>query len=291
MHGLDFVAIDVETANESPGSICQVGLARFVNGKLADTMEILVNPESYFAQGCINVHGLTAEICASAPTFRKSHPSIREFIRGGVMVCHTHFDRVALQRACHQHQVDHLPGTWLDTARVARRTWDLPSYGLRSLCAHIDHKLDRHHNALHDAIAAGEILVACCRHTGLELHQIPKTLSVPATGGRTNPKISRAGDPSGPFAGETICFTGSLRIVRTEAAALAAQLGFDVVDPMNLKTTVLVVGDQDVLAHRGENTSSKMRKAEEMTAKGLPIRVVAETEFFAMVSPAPSSVA
>jgi DNA polymerase-3 subunit epsilon len=42
---MQFVAIDVETANPNMGSICQVGLARFVNGQLAEEWCTLVDPE------------------------------------------------------------------------------------------------------------------------------------------------------------------------------------------------------------------------------------------------------
>jgi DNA polymerase-3 subunit epsilon len=41
---MDFVVIDVETANADLSSICQVGIASFREGDLADTWESLVNP-------------------------------------------------------------------------------------------------------------------------------------------------------------------------------------------------------------------------------------------------------
>ena len=42
---MQFVAIDVETANADMGSICQVGLAKFVDGKVAEEWCTLVDPE------------------------------------------------------------------------------------------------------------------------------------------------------------------------------------------------------------------------------------------------------
>lgn len=45
---MQFVAIDVETANADMGSICQIGLARFVDGDLAEEWVTLVDPEDYF---------------------------------------------------------------------------------------------------------------------------------------------------------------------------------------------------------------------------------------------------
>ena len=56
---MEFVAIDVETANADMGSICQIGLARFVDGQLASEWCTLVDPEDYFDGVNISVHGLS----------------------------------------------------------------------------------------------------------------------------------------------------------------------------------------------------------------------------------------
>ena len=41
---MDFVVIDVETANADLSSICQVGIASFRDGRLADSWVSLVEP-------------------------------------------------------------------------------------------------------------------------------------------------------------------------------------------------------------------------------------------------------
>jgi DNA polymerase-3 subunit epsilon len=41
----------------------------------------------------------------------------------------------------------------------------------------------------------------------------------------------------------------------------------------------LVVGDQDVTRLAGHSKSSKHRKAEELIAKGVPIRILRESDF------------
>jgi len=42
---MNFVAIDVETANSDMASICQIGIAKFENGILVEEWVSLVNPE------------------------------------------------------------------------------------------------------------------------------------------------------------------------------------------------------------------------------------------------------
>ena len=54
---MDFVALDVETANFDIGSICQIGIAKYRQGKLIDTFESLINPRCSFSQKNIDIHG------------------------------------------------------------------------------------------------------------------------------------------------------------------------------------------------------------------------------------------
>lgn len=41
----DFVAIDFETANQQPSSVCSVGVVMVRNGQIADTFYSLIQPE------------------------------------------------------------------------------------------------------------------------------------------------------------------------------------------------------------------------------------------------------
>jgi DNA polymerase-3 subunit epsilon len=54
---MDFVALDVETANADSSSICQIGLATFEDGCLVDEWSTLVNPEDYFDPFNVSIHG------------------------------------------------------------------------------------------------------------------------------------------------------------------------------------------------------------------------------------------
>ena len=95
--------------------------------------------------------------------------------------------------------------------------------------------------------------------------------------------IRRDGNPEGDLYGEVIVFTGALEIPRAEAADLAAIVGCQVASGVTKKTTILVVGDQDVARLAGHEKSSKHRKAEELAAEGHRIRIVRETDFRALV--------
>ncbi|WP_267813940.1 hypothetical protein [Staphylococcus aureus] len=45
---MDFVAIDVETANEQRSSICSIALLKFQDNKMRDAIYTHINPETYF---------------------------------------------------------------------------------------------------------------------------------------------------------------------------------------------------------------------------------------------------
>jgi DNA polymerase-3 subunit epsilon len=83
--------------------------------------------------------------------------------------------------------------------------------------------------------------------------------------------------------GEVVVFTGSLSMSRSEAAAKAAEAGADVGDSVTKKTSILVVGDQDLRATKGQEKSAKHRKAEGLIASGAAVKIVGESDFLLML--------
>lgn len=55
----DFAAIDFETANECPSSVCSVGVVVVREGEIVDSFYSLIHPEpEYYKWFCRQVHGL-----------------------------------------------------------------------------------------------------------------------------------------------------------------------------------------------------------------------------------------
>ncbi len=139
----------------------------------------------------------------------------------------------------------------------------------------------KHHDALEDAKAAAHVLLAAIRESSLDVAGWLKRVRYPIDPhSRTGaPAIKREGNPEGALYGEILVFTGALEIRRCEAADLAAAMGCQVDSGVTKQTTLLVVGDQEVKKLAGHEKSSKHRKAEELIAKGFPIRVLKESDF------------
>ena len=280
---MNFIAIDVETANADMASICQIGLAKYESGKLADEWVTYVDPEDYFDDINVSIHGIDESTVKGAPSFGDLDGTLHSHLEGKVVVCHTHFDRVAMNQAFQKYDVNALICTWLDSARVARRAWSESAwkgYGLYPVCKMLGHEF-RHHDALEDAKAAAYILLAASNEIGLDIDGWIKRVRQPidpkASG--TGSYINRDGNPEGAFYGEVLVFTGALAIPRREAADLAAAIGCQVESGVTKETTLLVVGDQDIKKLAGHEKSSKHRKAEGLIEKGIPIRILKESDF------------
>lgn len=283
-----FVAIDVETANADMASICSIGAATFEDGVISEEWYSLIDPKDYFDSMNVSIHGIKeADVCG-APTFKSAIAEIERRLSDQIVVTHTHFDRVAMHQAATRWSVPSLRCSWLDSARVVRRTWSdcaRSGYGLSAVCKRIGYKFD-HHNALEDAKASGHVLLAAMQTSGLDLDGIMKRVLQPIdpSADGSGAPIKRAGNADGEFAGEVIVFTGALEIPRREAAELAASVGCEVGAGVTKKTTLLVVGDMDVQRLAGHEKSSKHRKAEELAAEGYPIRIIRETDFKELVA-------
>lgn len=154
---MNFVAIDVETANADMASICQIGLVKYEKGVLSNEWKTYVDPEDYFDGINISIHGIDESVVKGAPTFPDLTDTLRLFLEGLVVVCHTHFDRVAIHQAARRYDVSAPECTWLDSARIARRTWKecaWKGYGLYNVCKILGYDF-KHHDALEDAMNLG----------------------------------------------------------------------------------------------------------------------------------------
>ena len=280
-----FLAIDVETANADRASICAIGAVEFIDGQPGREWYGLVDPKDYFDAINIDIHGITEEAVVGAPLFPVALLKFISLAEAGVTISHTAFDRVAIERASLKYSIHPWPTSWLDSCRMARRAWPdkfgTKGYGLASVAKFLGIKF-KHHHALEDAKAAGLIVCRAVETTGIDLDGWRGRIQQPIDPHACKP-TSIAGNPAGPFAGEKIVFTGALELPRREAAALAAEAGFDVLAGVTKKVDVLVVGNQDARKLGGHEVSSKQRKAEELIRAGHQVEIITEADFFSLV--------
>ena len=167
----DFVSIDLETANPSPWSICQIGIAEFVDGGLAGEWMTYVDPEEWFNPDNVAIHGITTAAVRGWPKLGEVSEDLRARLEGKLVVSHSQFDRVALEQAFDRLRIERLSCSWLDSTMVARRAWQgfaKRGYGLENLCRLLGYRYQRH-DALGDAKAAGVVVLAAIQQTGIDI--------------------------------------------------------------------------------------------------------------------------
>lgn len=277
---MNFVVLDVETANSDLSSICQIGVAAFRGGTINNKWKSLINPQDEFHPINISIHGIDENTVKDAPTWADAFPVVSSLVRDNIVVSHTPFDRIAVTRDCERYDLVWCSCRWLDSARVVRRAWPMFSqsgYGLSNVAAHFCIQY-RAHDALEDARCAGEILLRAISETGLSAEEWLTRVEQPI-GSSGAQGIRRDGNADGPLFGEVLVFTGTLSMPRRMAADAAADAGCRVDAGVTKHTTLLVVGDEDVRKLAGHDISSKHRKAEELIATGQPIRILGESDF------------
>jgi len=159
----NFVAIDVETANQYPTSICAIGAVKVENGLITDRYYSLVHPEPdwYLRYFTDNIHGISRDDTESAPDFITVWEKIDEFIGDLPLVAHNKaFDERCIRAAFRAYSTDYPDYPFLCTLQRARAVIPkamVGSYSLPYLCEFFGISFNNHHNALADAEACAKI--------------------------------------------------------------------------------------------------------------------------------------
>lgn len=159
----NFIAIDVETANFEPSSICAIGAVKVVDGVVVDSRYSLVRPEpDWYSYRCTQVHGITDDDTYNAPSFGSVWSQWQSWLDGFTLVAHNApFDSKCIREACKLYGLQP-PEPFLCTLAAARRSIPrgvCPSKSLDSLCDFFGINLKNHHCALDDALACAQLAI------------------------------------------------------------------------------------------------------------------------------------
>ena len=160
---MDFAAIDFETANEQPSSVCSVGVVIVKGGAVVDSFYSLIHPEpEYYQWFCQRVHGLSEEDTDGAPVFPHVWEQIAPKIEGLPLVAHNaRFDEGCLKAVHRVYQMDYPDYQFYDTLAASRSHFGcrLPNHQLQTVAAACGYDLTHHHHALADAEACVHIAI------------------------------------------------------------------------------------------------------------------------------------
>jgi len=305
-------AIDFETANSSRASACAVGLSLVDNGEIVSRVHQFIRPAPlYFDPFNVSIHGITEADVADAPSFAEFWPSLMHQVTGPFIAHNASFDMSVLRHNLDESGIPYPETDYFCTRVIARLTWpEHPTYALDHIAQVLDITF-RHHDAAEDACACAMIALRACKAHGVgslyDLQEVcglrvgclylggygacggPRTQRAPGIHG---PKLRAADilpsadqvDEGHPYSGMSFAFTGAMTAMqRRDAMQAVVDRGGICHDTVKQDTNYLVVGQKGYIGYRSGHRSSKMKKAEQMLAKGLPIEILSEADFVSLL--------
>lgn len=161
-----FAAIDFETANNEPTSVCSVGIVIVRDCEIVDSFYSLIKPEpEYYNYWCSMVHGLTEEDTCNAPVFPEVWAQIAPRLEGLPLIAHNKaFDENCLKAVFRCYQMDYPDYEFHCTLVKSRRVWPCGHHNLDIIAERCGYNLKNHHHALADAEACAAIAIKLWNH-------------------------------------------------------------------------------------------------------------------------------
>jgi DNA polymerase-3 subunit epsilon len=304
---LSFCAIDFETANSYRGSPCAVGLAKVIDGRVAQTRRFLIRPPlgyDGFDPFNVEIHGITAAMVRDQPRFADRLPEMLTFAGGLPLVAHNAaFDMGVIRDACAASNLPWPTVSYACTLVFSRVVWRLLSYSLPWVADAARVPLEHHHDPDADARAAADIMVAISKELGAGSLEAIAAATHGQIGWMTAaewsgchrtwsgglgdvPVPNNDANPAHPFYGREIVFTGALgSMTRALAWDRVAEVGGRAAPGVTRHTNVLVLGYQDARKLRpGEVLSAKARKAGDLLRQGQQIELMPEVDFLQLLA-------
>jgi DNA polymerase-3 subunit epsilon len=306
---MSWVAIDFETANETRGSACALGVAIVEDSQVVEQRSWLIRPPILdFNPYNIMIHGITAADVAAAPTFDSLWPRIWALLKGRPIIAHNaSFDVSVLRHSLDAYGLPWPELQYVCTRVLAKKVWtDLISYSLPVVANRCGIKF-LHHDPQEDAVASAEVALRCCEALSAtapteaaEVARLRVGLLSPEgyrpcraialRPSQLSPQTDSF-DQDHPFFGAMVVFTGTLAsMVRRDAMQRVLDLGGQCPATLTRGANFLVVGDQDFRKFTDGISSSKMKAAQRYRAAGGDIELISEDDFLRMLEPVATAV-
>jgi len=169
---MKITAIDFETANGNPASVCAVGLSVMEDGAVEEEAYYsLIRPEEnvfYFSPFNTGIHGIHARDVLDSPDFPDVYHHMKPFLEDALVVAHNaRFDMGCLQAACDNCGIEAPALRYFDTVELSRHLFpEMPHHRLDDMCTKLNIELN-HHHAGSDALGCLMIVADAMNRTGI----------------------------------------------------------------------------------------------------------------------------
>lgn len=144
--GLDFVAIDFETASGRRDSVCEAGICVVRDGQIRETRSWLVRPrDNFYSNFNIQIHGIRPEDTENSPAFPFVWDELSAYLaETPVLVAHNAaFDMSCIRSSLEQYGLPKPDVTYYCSLRAARHLYDFSCNKLDYLCASLRYQWER----------------------------------------------------------------------------------------------------------------------------------------------------
>jgi DNA polymerase III epsilon subunit-like protein len=163
MAGISFTAIDFETANSNPGSVCAVGLVKVRDGKVVDKSHWLIKPPpgiDHFDPINVEVHGIRERDVVHAADWEMSIEGILQFACEDQLVAYdAPYDASVMRKATEQLQLDLPAKDFYCAQELARTELELPKHNLNDVLEALKLPPVRHHEPGTNALACANVVL------------------------------------------------------------------------------------------------------------------------------------
>lgn len=169
MRGIDFIAIDFETATGRRASICEAGICVVRDGRIAETRSWLVRPQgNVYSYWNTQIHGIRPGDTEMSPDFPEVWTEISEYLRAcPVLVAHNAaFDISCIRSSLELYGIDKPDVTYYCSLRAARKLYDFRCNTLDYLCGQFGITYGRHHRAGDDAEMCARLFLREIKDSG-----------------------------------------------------------------------------------------------------------------------------
>lgn len=308
--GINFVAIDLETATAERNSICEIGITVVENAQVKESKSWLVRPPHNEYDGFnILIHGIRPEMTKRCPSFKEVWGEVEPYLDGKVVVAHnTAFDMYVLRDSFWLNKMNFPNYVFFCSYRLSKKVVNnCYSYSLPYVCEALGIDFGLHHRAESDSEGCAEVFLKCVEMSGVNSYAeledkygfrcgrfsadyFRPQLSNESHGQDVKSQLSKIkGDPAkidegSYFYGKEVCFTGTCKYGRRiDLLQMIADIGGIPVDSVTKHTDILVVGQQDYRLVGEEGMSNKQKKAIKLKDGGSGIEIMSEADFLSNI--------
>jgi DNA polymerase III subunit epsilon len=304
IENLNFIAIDIELANECRDSICSIGMVRVENGNIVDAYSTLVRPkELRFTKINSGIHGIHEDTVKDLPEIIEIWDDFSNALESNLLLAHNaDFDISCLKLTANAYGLPHNQFKYMCTHKLACNSFnDLCDYRLNDVAEYlgIEHN---HHNSLSDATVSAHIgiLSIPLYPVGSFLHEHSDDLTyyfqkISSTNKKSRTveamfekkklssnilkqELESVENRETPFFDKKVVFTGDLiHLSRSAAAEMLKKLGADINTSISKHTNIVVVGQKP--------GPSKMKKIEALNISGANITLMNEDDLLQIINP------